>query len=318
MSKFKYTILIIVVLLSAFVLEAAVQVILVPGWYSEWVHYSRHREVLSQTFPGAGVEVFKWDSNRLWKNAKVSASESAVALAEKLRSSSARENTILIGHSLGGRIVIECAAALAAQNLKVKQVILIGCAGTVDDAKIAALQKFSSDAVINIFCPDDNMLKLYIGKEKELPLGFTGLKCRYPRFRQYRMAVDESDVKIGKVTVITGDTLEPVRETVAHLSVNYLQTLRDAVAGKNKEYYLDYAAVEAIAAKKQSAPDKIPGFRELASFDGWKLEKRSFKCRFRITAPSGRNFFYDDETTAGAVFAEIKRYISDFAVNGEK
>lgn len=298
---------------------AAVQVILVPGWYSEWVHYARHRELLNRTFPAAEVEVFKWNSNRLWKNAKISASECAAVLAQKLKDSPERENTVLIGHSLGGRIVMECAVMLAAQQLKVKQIILIGCAGVPDAGKVAAVQKISRDAVINIFCLDDNMLKLYIGKENELPLGFSGFNSRMPHLRQFRMFIDESDVKLGKVTVIRAETLETVRETIAHLSMNYLQTLHDAVTGKLSECYLDYAAAEACAGEQQAAPDKIPGFRQVDTFDNWTLEKRTFKCRFRITAPSGRQFFYDDEQTAKSVFAGIKKYMSaTIASKGKK
>lgn len=303
-------------LLTALPLSAACRVIFIPGWYSEWIHYSKHMQQLEQCFPDTDAKVYKWNSNRIWKNAKVSASECAVALARELENSSDREEIILIGHSLGGRIVIDCAEKLSAQNLRVRQVILLGCAGTVDENKLAALQKFSIRPVINIFCLEDNMLKLYIGKENEIPLGFAGVARKQKNFKQFRLHAPDNDLKVGKVTIISADTLELARETAIHLSVNYLALLHQALNGSTAEYYLDYAALEAVAAEKSSAPDKIPGFRETDSFDGWSLEKRSWKSRFRITAPSGREFYYDNETAAAATFAQIKQCL--MAKKGEE
>ena len=59
-------------------------VIFIPGWFTEWINYSRHRKLLDELFPGAELQICRWDSNRLWKNAKISAAALSNA-RERLR-----------------------------------------------------------------------------------------------------------------------------------------------------------------------------------------------------------------------------------------
>ena len=133
-------------------LSADELVIFIPGWFSEWINYSSHRKLLSQLFPGAELHIGKWNSNRLWKNAKSSASDAVKELAGQLDSAAAPERITLIGHSLGGRIIIDCAEQLASRKLKVKQIILLGTAGKITERKLNSLQNISSEPVINICC----------------------------------------------------------------------------------------------------------------------------------------------------------------------
>ena len=79
------------------------------------------------------------------------------------------EKITLIGHSLGGRIVLDLASVLAENGKKVDRLILLGTAGQMDEKDVANCRKVSVKPVINIFCPDDNMLKLYLYKEN-MPL----------------------------------------------------------------------------------------------------------------------------------------------------
>ena len=281
------------------------KVIFIPGWYTEWINYSRHRKVLEELFPGAELEVFKWDSNRMWENAKFSAEAAVNELCVHLENSTDRSEITLIGHSLGGRIVMECAVALVKKNCRIKQAILLGTAGNIDAEKLDALQKFSIREVINICCFNDNMLKLYISKEKSLPLGFSGISHPAANFRQFRMEIPDGDVKIGKVTVMPGEAMKPLRETIAHLALYYLKTLKMALNGELTPYCLNYPELERIAAQDSVKPDKLPGFKEVSSFDNWILEKRKWKGSCRIIAPSGRKFYYSDAKIAQDNFSKI-------------
>ena len=291
-------------------LSAKETVIFIPGWFTEWINYSRHRKVISELFPGAELQVYKWNSNRLWKNAKSSAAEAAESLTAKLISAKTPEQTILIGHSLGGRIILDSMAALAAKKIKVKQVILLGSAVNPDDKTLAFLQKVSSEPVINICCPEDNILKLYCQEEKEIPLGFAGIPHPVENFRQFRMTIPEKSLKIGKLTIIPADTLETPRQTAAHLAIYYLKTLQQSFSGEIPEYYLDYNTLKKIATRNNCQAEKISGFNEVEELDGWQLASHSRKNFYRITSPSGKHFYYTDKNTALSNFREIKHRIS--------
>ena len=226
---------ILFIILAALSLKAEDTVYFIPGWYSQWVIYKGHIGILETLFPEQKIKVCKWSSNRLWKNAKIHAAKFAAEFSEELLKHPDTEKITLIGHSLGGEIVLDLAAVLAENGRKIDRLILLGTAGVLDEKDIANCQKVSRKKVINIYCPDDNMLKLYLHKEKRAPLGYAGLPEKIPHFQQYRMPVDENDIKIGKLTVIKAETAEFFRESAAHLAKKYLQTLADALNGKISE-----------------------------------------------------------------------------------
>ena len=302
----------LIIFLTLFILplSAGETVIFIPGWFTEWINYSRHRKLISELFPGAELQVCKWNSNRLWKNAKSSAAKAAETLTAKLISAKTPEQITLIGHSLGGRIILDSIAALAAKKIKVKQVILLGSAVKPDDKTLALLSKVSSEPVINICCSRDNILKLYCQEEKEIPLGFAGIPHPVENFRQFRMEIPEKSLKIGKFTVIPAETLETPRQTAAHLAIYYLKTLRQSFSGEIPEYYLDYGTLKKIAARNSCKAEKTSGFDEVEELDGWQLANHPKKNFYRITSPTGKNFYYTDKNTALSNFHEIKRRIS--------
>ena len=108
--------------------------------------------------------------------------------------------------------------------------------------------------------------------------------------------------------------MENLRETAAHLAVNYLHCLRSVLGEKIPEIYFDYPALERAASFKQSPPDKLPGFRKIAEFDSWELSARKVRPCFRITAPSGKKFYYRDRKTAENNFKNIIKLMKNSKV----
>ncbi|MBR2625650.1 MAG: DUF726 domain-containing protein [Lentisphaeria bacterium] len=300
---------IILFLLTAVTLAAG-EVYFIPGWYSEWKNYSSHRELIQEIFPQDTIYIRKWDSNRLWKNAKNEAADFAVKLAEELESKDTSGITI-IGHSLGGRIALDCAAVFARKNRQLRQIILLGAAGKISSEDIKNCQAVSRMPVINIFCVDDNMLKLFLNKEGVHPLGLAGLPHPEEHFLQYRMKVPDNHVKVFQIPVIHRSTAEPFRETAAHLSPHYLKRLQEAVKNPDAQKYIDLPALEEQTAVDAAAKDLYPGFFKIDEFDGWKLYKRKWPEKFRINSPTGRKFYFTSESTALARFAEVISAVKD-------
>lgn len=285
------------------------EVFFIPGWYSQWVIYTKHVQQLEKVFPGEKITVCKWDSNRLWQNAKHSASAFVRKFALSLLQRDDTVDITLIGHSLGGRIVLDCAGILAENRKQVRQIILLGTAGKMSEADIRNCQQVSLLPVINICCFDDNMLKLFYRQEGFMPLGLAGLPRKHAHICQYRMEVPATELAISDMTILSRAGTEPFRETAAHLAAKYLLVLTDAVQGRLTEYYLDLPELEKIAAGSAVPNDFLPGFRVSAEIKGWKFARRRFPRRYRISSPAGKFFYYQSETDA----LRIWQYIQDAA-----
>jgi pimeloyl-ACP methyl ester carboxylesterase len=299
--KFLLAVPFLFLLMSSF----AGEVYFVPGWYSAWKDHGHTGEKIQKLFPDDTVHIRKWDSNRLWAKAKRNAEICAVELFDEIKNGTP-ENVTVIGHSLGGRIALKCAAYLAQEKIKVNRIILLGTAGKLSPEDIKNCQQVSTLPVINIFCVDDNMLKLFLYKEKTYPLGLAGLPEPVKHFQQYRMTVPQENIKFRKITLVHHRTAEPFRETFSHLSPKYIEHLEKVLTGNVKECYYDLAALELIAADGAVKSDFIPGFSREDEFDNWHFHTRRFRRRFRITSPTGRIFHYTSETKAKENFARIK------------
>lgn len=281
----------------------------VPGWYSAWKDHSRTGEKIRNIFPGDTVHIRKWDSDRLWSKAKRNAEHCAIELFQEIKKRDP-QNVTVIGHSLGGRITLKCAAYLAQEKIKIRRVILLGTAGEISPDDIKNCQQISILPVINIFCVDDNMLKLFLFKEKTYPLGLAGLPEPVNHFQQYRMHIPQETVKFCKIPIIHHRTAEPFRETFSHLSPKYVDRLQEVFNGNARECYYNIAALELIAADGAVKSDFIPGFSCKDEFDSWRFYTRRFRRRSRIVSPTGRIFHYRSEIKAKENFARIKEALA--------
>lgn len=281
------------------------EIYFVPGWYSGWKSYSKHQKMLQEIFPEDTIFIRKWDSNRLWENAKNGAAGYALELAGELEKRNTAEVTV-IGHSLGGRIALDCAAYFAGKNKPLRQIILLGTAGELSAEDIRNCQKISVLPVINIYCPDDNMLKLFLKKEGRYPVGLVGLPRPEKHFEQYRMLINDQHIRVFQIPVIHRRTAEPFRETAAHLSPHYLRRLGEVIGSRDGQMYVDLPALETEIAAGGVEKDYYPGFFRIDEFDGWKLYHRHYPERFRIDSPTGRKFYFTSETAAKKHFDGIK------------
>ncbi|MBO5667637.1 MAG: DUF726 domain-containing protein [Lentisphaeria bacterium] len=302
MKSFRLPVLICLLIITS---TLRAEVCFVPGWYNEWINYRKHTAVLAGLFPGENIRICKWDSNRFWKNAKKSAGEFADEFSGEVLAGNSEEIT-LIGHSLGGRIVLDCIARIARQKKQVRQVILLGTAGVITPEDLQNCRQVSRLPVINIFCTDDNMLKLFYAREGVMPLGLCGLPQQEKHFRQYRMRVPDHEIKLLDVRILSHKNVEFFRETAAHLAKKYVQVLGEVLQQQTGEAYIDLAVLEKIASRDAVKKDLFPGFVTIDEWDGWKLDCRRIRRRFRIASPVGRTFYFDSEYAARRNFSDIR------------
>ena len=211
------------------------EIIFVPGWSSKG-NSPVYETKLKQTYPDAKITIMEWDSDDPdWKKA-VSNADALVPEVVKYileKSTQERENIILIGHSLGGRIVVNSAGQLAEKKLKIQQFILLGAA--IDyDADLSSFAAASSQKNISIFSRNDSILKyLYSNYQRKPALGFSGMEECPDYFLQYRFSTSEP-------VIANTDWKTALLESVNHICEIYFDELGKVMRGELKPYIPEY------------------------------------------------------------------------------
>ena len=207
--------------------DALPEVIFVYGWSGD-KRAPDARPALEKIFPGYRITLWGWDA-RSWRfpKAETSAEAEAVKLAGELAKlpREEREKIILVGHSLGARIVIKAMARLSESELYIDRGIFLGAAIPDDDPAIAAAITASRRSNINIYHPQDNALRHgYELRSFSSPLGVFGyaFECRKSRLFQICAGEYEDARQWGK-------TLD------LHDGIRYLRTLADNIGRVDRE-----------------------------------------------------------------------------------
>lgn len=163
------------------------RVVIVPGWMTENDDCSEEIEILSPVFPNAEFEVFHWPSNSSWTAARDYADKQGPdELDEFLRENGDLGASVLVGHSLGARIVVKTLAKLGKEPVKkgfwarkptnrVAQAFLFGAAVDSDDPDVSLATAGVNAPLCNFFSQSDLVLNyLYRAAEQKPPLGLSG------------------------------------------------------------------------------------------------------------------------------------------------
>lgn len=170
--------------LSAIYPEKVKNVFLVTGWQSVQKDYSKEIAILEECYPNANVSRFLWDANGSWSESLEAADRSAVILLKKKLDSLTAGRaaaTVLVGHSLGARVIIH---ALAASQSTVHHVVLMGAAINKDDPAILLAVNRTKNGLIHLYNSLDVMLNFYQFTEEEVPMGLGKISVRSPKLLQ--------------------------------------------------------------------------------------------------------------------------------------
>ena len=178
--------------LSPLILALAVlpqdRILYVPGWHRCACGEDEALRFVATAFPEAEVSAYEWDGNCAWRKARGNADAAAERLADELIALPAeeRERLTLVGHSLGGRIVVRALARLGRRGMKVHSADVMAAAIPCDDADIADFAAATVEPV-EIVCNEwDTMLKFGyrpFGGEKTAALGAVGVAAPFANCR---------------------------------------------------------------------------------------------------------------------------------------
>lgn len=251
------------------------EVVFVPGWHSGYFGTASYARQLKQIYPEANIKILLWKSTSLrWDDAKANAAAFVPEVVGYIAAKPAGEQTgiILIGHSLGARIVTEAAKQLAKKRIRIRQFILLGAAVDCDD-DFESIPAASTNTNFNIFSRSDNVLKLAYGNvEGKFAAGFCGIDAvPGKRFEQYEVAT------LGNNAKLPGSATEAYEQLRKHESENYLLELSAIRTGRRKAWKPKYD-YSGIKFGKYSIPKgwAIPPFGDITVIDSyaeWSLMK---------------------------------------------
>lgn len=172
-----------------FTYTADTHYIIIGGWMN---NIDNLKKMISRSLPEEQIEIYKWDSRlgyetiaalmilisplttlsrwgRSWDISRKNADSEVQKLTERLlkNSDTQLQKTILIGHSLGGRIVAKTLGKLAKKNKKIKGAVLLGAAIKNDNEILKIAADATCEGVKNFFNPNDNVLKYPYGSTGE-------------------------------------------------------------------------------------------------------------------------------------------------------
>ena len=155
------------------------RVLYVPGWHRCGRGEDEAFRSVQAAFPDARVEVHDWAGNASWRTARKNADHEAELLAAELAAlpEEERDRLVVVGHSLGGRIVVRALSRLNDRGCKVKQGVVLAAALPCDDESIGGFAAASRAPAVIVRNPRDTMLKYAyrpFGGERAHALGAAG------------------------------------------------------------------------------------------------------------------------------------------------
>ena len=209
----------------------------IPGWMRTDALRPELATCISNVFPEAGIEFKAWDGDRLvWPHAVESADKESwrFAFEAAMLPKVERENLVIVGHSLGGRITARILARLGEQGLKVREGLLLAAAIPNEDPDLAKMGAGSTLPVVSVRNPRDVTLRYayrLAGGENAVAFGASGAFAPLKNFEELTMPDGfTQEVAIDKVWGKVG----LFKSIANHHDIFYFEYLKRAL-GKGRQ-----------------------------------------------------------------------------------
>lgn len=276
-----------------------------PGWLRTQEVQEGVVPALEATFPGAEIVFKSWDGDTLWPLATRHADDAADKFVAEIAAlpPEKRDELVLVGHSLGGRIVTRVASRLGAKGLAVREVVLMGAAIPLKDPEVSGVGKGSRLPVLAICNPQDVTLRYVyaaFGLEWSAAFGANGAVEKLANVTE--VVVPASLVKATPIDSAWGKS-ETLKEIANHHVRFYLACLQKTIEGEPlpKE---DMVVQDFITVETQVMDLEI-WWDVLETRNGWKLERNKVTGHARILDPKKVRRAWGTVPNMTAAFAKL-------------
>ena len=259
----------------------------VPGWMRTETPREDVMSAMTNAFPGAKIEFKAWDGDRLvWPQAVDSADKESwrFAFEAAMLPKEERENLVIVGHSLGGRITARILARLAENGLKVRQASLMAAAIPNEDPDLVKMGGGSELPVLAVCNPDDVTLRYVYtlaGGEKAVAFGANGTLKKVENVKECVMPSDITrQVKIDA----EWGMVEALKKVANHCELFYIEYLRRLLGGE--EASGNVMVPQARTNVDFPVLDAGIWWEVVETNGGWKLERNRITGHARILDPN--------------------------------
>ncbi len=279
------------------------EILFIPGFKSKNVPEDEYRRMLESIFPDSAIEILKWESNQSlldWPQAVKLAELSVNGIVEKIERMEAekRDNLVLIGHSLGGRMAVRTLARLTDKNMRIRRGIFLAAAIPDDDEDIEKAVQSTNMPCINISNREDHVLRKVYGVvgENDLEahlkgaLGAYGCRRRLPSLSLLEIKVANGS---GNVT--------------NHNAKDYFADLSRCISDTK----LLTSVFPPMKVRRGSM--KNNAWETIRQKDGWKLCKHGSTGQCKIESPWGSVVMMDDSDVIWPLYERLEENLA--AVN---
>ncbi len=281
-----------------------------PGWNRATVADDLAYPACTNFFGAANCTFEAWDGDCLWQTAVKNADAKAAALVERIAAlpPEQREQLVLVGHSLGGRIVARTLAGLARRELTIQCGILLAPAIPMNDPDVALMGGGSKDPAILLVNPQDITLKYVyaIGSGEAGPsLGTDGAPQPIAHVLEY--AVSSTVTDETKVDKLWGQS-ELIKRICNHLANFYFEELRCILEG-NPTKEAQIRVPQANVNVEWKVIDAGIWWKILDEEQGWKLEQNTITHHCRILNPNKVRTAWGSEKEMRTSFEKVRRQL---------
>ncbi len=254
----------------------------IPGFQSESNPTNDTVSILEKCFQGSKTEVIKWkappSSNILqtgknWSDTLYRTVQVSEEVCQKINAMSFedQQKLILVGHSLGGNIVIKTLARCQNSGVQIKKFIIVGAAMHNDDADIEKAVKAVRETSISVVNPQDKALGYYYRFAEDYPALGTG----------YAKIVNDKNFK----EIIRNDN--EIHDAVLYLNwyLKYLQNKKNERDLKNGEISSEIIVPQDLPVWQLQTQDAKIWWDDLDSCKDWQLQINNVSGHCRILNP---------------------------------
>lgn len=297
-------------LIQGFALVAAAEAWYVPGWMRTQKAEGGAWSSFTNALSAAETRFWSWDGDRLWPTAVANADDAVTRLVCEIAvmPEERRANLTLVGHSLGGRLIVRALNRLGAHGLAIKQGILLAPAIPHDDPEVERMGRGSRLPVLLITNPKDVTLKYVYalaGGEGGRALGADGTPGELVNVEQHAVRKTITDETVIADAWGRFDVVKRIANHHAAFYFAELGRILDGEPSPDEQVRVPQGKVNV----EWKVIDAGLWWDVLAEDRGWKLERNIITRHCRILDSKKHRVAWGDEVRMRESFESVRHQI---------